>query len=398
VRSRWRRAKPAQPTATLPHRSAPTDGACLMLGTAASIGGMERIMVTLAGALERQGHTVDLLFPAGADSDEFLSWARASKCRSVDVDPGLLDAASPHNLRSVIALGRVVRRGSHRVINIHYGDNFISLKDMLAIRAFRPFCRLVVTVHHPTEWSQTSVRKRVMSILAGSLAARVITVSEATADVVRKTPVRRSKVVRIPNGIDITDGMDDRRSARRELDLDDDDVAIVSVARLVPHKGLAELVDAVTELAEPRTVLLIVGDGPERANIADRAARSADTRIRMLGRVADVGRVMAGADLFALPSQLEGFGLVYLEAANHCLPSIAGAAGGAAEVIVDQRTGLLVQPGDVAGLVEALRQLCADPAQRRRMGAAAYRRLRAEFTSELMAARTASVFWPRSRR
>src|SRR5690606_35735639 len=89
-------------------------------------------------------------------------------------------------------------------------------------------------------------------------------------------------------------------------------------------------------------------------------------------------------DVFALPSDLEGFGLVYLEAALQGVPSVGSASGGAADAIEDGRTGLLVPPGDIPALTIALRRLLADDDLRWDMGMRARDRVRDRFTASAM--------------
>jgi phosphatidylinositol alpha-1,6-mannosyltransferase len=88
-----------------------------------------------------------------------------------------------------------------------------------------------------------------------------------------------------------------------------------------------------------------------------------------------------------LPNDMEGFGLVFLEA-NACgKPAIGGRSGGAAEAIVQGKTGFLVEPDDLPGLVQALRKLLGDPALRSEMGLAGRRRAVEEFSNRGQAAK-----------
>jgi glycosyltransferase involved in cell wall biosynthesis len=110
--------------------------------------------------------------------------------------------------------------------------------------------------------------------------------------------------------------------------------------------------------------------------------------------VPDTADLYAASDLFALPSYLEGFGLVYVEAAFHGVPSIGADMGGTREAILDGETGLLVPPGDRAALAGAIQRLRDDAVLRRRFGAAARARARARFAPARMADEYAAVFWP----
>src|SRR5262249_34710543 len=103
--------------------------------------------------------------------------------------------------------------------------------------------------------------------------------------------------------------------------------------------------------------------------------------LRVLG-VLDEGQkrdFFAGLDVFALPSRVESFGLVFLEAWANGLPNVAYRAGGAAEVIRDGVDGLLVRCGEVGALAEALARLVRDGTPRRRFGEAGRERVGREF-------------------
>jgi phosphatidyl-myo-inositol dimannoside synthase len=120
--------------------------------------------------------------------------------------------------------------------------------------------------------------------------------------------------------------------------------------------------------------------GHSKENYEERlraAARGAGFPVHFVGTVADdeLDRLYARADIFAMTSvdhrhSLEGFGLVYLEAAAHGLPVVAHRIGGVPEAVIDGQTGLLVPPGDRAALTAAFSRLIANPDLRRQMGAA----------------------------
>ncbi len=157
---------------------------------------------------------------------------------------------------------------------------------------------------------------------------------------------------------------------------------MLTVARLNPRKGQLQVINALKSLpAAQRASLeywLVGAHGKENYDrILNAAAASADFPVRFLGDVADekLGEIYAQADIFAMTSMphghsVEGFGLVYLEAGAHGLPIVAHAIGGVPEAVLDGETGLLVRPGDGAGLTRAFARLLDDPALRRQMGEA----------------------------
>ncbi len=169
-----------------------------------------------------------------------------------------------------------------------------------------------------------------------------------------------SKISVIPSAVDIAEPNEAKGTGvRRQIGVREDEVLVTCVARLVERKGHDDLVRAGAGLR-----LLFVGDGPYRRRLEGRGAILAGWR-------EDIPEVLAASDLVALPSRFgEGCPNAVLEAMAAGKPVVATRAGGTPEVVVDGETGLLVTPGDVAGLGEALGRLAADPALRRRMGAA----------------------------
>jgi phosphatidylinositol alpha-1,6-mannosyltransferase len=164
------------------------------------------------------------------------------------------------------------------------------------------------------------------------------------------------------------------------------------VSRLVARKGQDALVRALPALraAVPGTRLLLVGDGPDR----DRLRRLA-TACGVAGEVVFTGAVPAGelpahhavADVFALPCRtrgggldVEGLGIVSLEAAASGLPVVVGDSGGAPEAVRDGRTGRVVDGRDPAALTAALAALLADPDAAATMGAAGREWMRTAWT------------------
>jgi glycosyltransferase involved in cell wall biosynthesis len=358
---------------------------CLILSTADNIGGMERVICSLARQLVAAHWPIRVVFPQTPKAQPLLEWCRAQHVPA-EVSSALVDAAAPHSLRTTLALNSFVRHLAPQTINIHYGDNFISLKDVLAIRlAGRHRC--VVTVHHPTSWTRSNERKRLLTRLAAQFAHRVIAVSHATRDILLEAGVPPHKVEVIYSGLAAPGQIPCRADARARLALSPDDFVIGTLARLEPHKGIHDLIEATARTHDPqgKLCLLVGGDGPERERLEQLAKTRLPGRVRFLGRIPSTQDLYSAADIFVLPSYLEGFGLVYVEAAFHGVPSIGTTVGGVPEAIRDGETGLLIAPGNVNELATAIARLQTDPALRMRLGQTARQRAMSEFRDTTMA-------------
>ncbi|MFC5067618.1 glycosyltransferase family 4 protein [Flaviflagellibacter deserti] len=162
-------------------------------------------------------------------------------------------------------------------------------------------------------------------------------------------------------------------------------------AKLSSYRILAEAL----RLAAGRAWTLdIVGDGPVRADVEWSFAEFGG-RVRFHGTLADradLGQVYRAADLFVWPAVDEAFGAVFLEAAAHGVPSVAGAYGGVPDVVMDGETGLLTAPGDVEAFGRAIIRLIDDAALRESLGKAAARFVGEERTIQAAADTVARHF------
>lgn len=168
---------------------------------------------------------------------------------------------------------------------------------------------------------------------------------------------------------------------------------VISVARLVPWKGLDGLIEAVADVRRTGTSLslVIVGDGPERERLEELARTRLGTDYVLTGALPppEVRATLAAADIFALNSTYEGLSHVLIEALASGLPIVATRAGGNPEVVNDD-SGVLISVGDTAALAKALQGLSTDAARRERLGSAASERA-TDFSVPVMLERTKQV-------
>jgi glycosyltransferase involved in cell wall biosynthesis len=186
------------------------------------------------------------------------------------------------------------------------------------------------------------------------------------------------RVTVVPCGVDLTrfrpEGPAAARSAGRSR--------VLVVSRLVPRKGIDDVVRSLALLPESE---LVVAGGSDAADGADPEAgrlraiaqeAGVGHRVLLLGPVAraDVPALMRSADVVCCTPWYEPFGMVALEAMATGIPVVATAVGGLVDTVVHGRTGLHVRPRDPAGIAAAVGQLLTDPERRRGMGAAAVER------------------------
>ena len=169
---------------------------------------------------------------------------------------------------------------------------------------------------------------------------------------------------------------------------------LVMVARFEPQKDHGTLLRALALVGRDADWRLsLVGDGPLRAAIEALAIDlGLAHRVRFVGALTDVAPTLAAAQLFVLATRWEGFPRSILEAMRAGLPVIASRVGGVHEAVEDGVSGLLTEPGDVAGMAAALRRMLERPVLRATMGAEGRTRYLAEFTFDRMAATMLDVY------
>ena len=212
----------------------------------------------------------------------------------------------------------------------------------------------------------------------------------------------------LPSGVD-TDLFRPDDAAREEIRERHglgDRPTVVCVSRLMPRKGQDVLIHAMPELRKrvPDVALLIVGGGPYRKSLARLvAALGLEGDVVLTGSVPwqELPAHYAAGDVFAMPARtrgkgldVEGLGLVYLEAAATGLPVVAGNSGGAPETVLDEMTGHVVDGRDAGQLVETLAPLLNDPGRAKKMGAAGRAWVSEHWQWDLLAQRLTRLLTP----
>ena len=217
---------------------------------------------------------------------------------------------------------------------------------------------------------------------------RVLCCSRFIADCARRTPVDAAKLAVVPNGVPLPN---ERPFVERQP------VRLAIVGRIVGQKQHGVLLEACALLQQrlPGAFRLdIVGtrEGPFAAELDSRiAALGLGEIVRWTGFLADRDQLYGDLDILVAPAIHEPFGLTVPEAGSYGLPAVAARSGAFPELIEEERTGLLFEPGDASGLAHALERLVGDAALRRRLGEAARAHVGARFTIDNMTERFLSA-------
>ena len=345
------------------------------------IGGSERHLLTLLPALAARGLEVSFVGlddPAG-DLDPFYAELEGAEIRFVRVPcPRDLDPALP------VRLARAARSLRPDLLHTH-------LVHADVYGALVPGVPLVSTKHNPDPFRAGAFRY-VERVLARR-ARRVIAISEALRSfTVERVGVPASKVEVVHYGLD---ELPRPWAENPPLPPTEGTRVLLCVARLAEQKGVDVAIRALPAIRSehPDTVLLVLGEGTERARL-ERLAESlgVDEAVLLPGRVGDVAAFYRRAELLVHPVRWEGFGLALLEAMLAARPVVASSVASAPEIVEEARTGLLVPPDDPATLAAAVSSLLADRERAGAYGQAGLERARAEFSVARMAKRTAEAY------
>lgn len=321
-------------------------------------GGAEHLLVTLLPALAREGiePMVGVLHGPFDLEDELNS-------RGIDVIR--LPVANRWNVPAAATNLRMACR-EHDIALVHAHLYFPSIYASYA--AWRGGAPMVETFHNlayaganAKSW-KLALRRHLRAMLLKRGGSRFFGVSGAVAQHY-STALGLERVDVLPNVIDLDriDGISTPTARKGER------LRIAVPGRLVKEKGHADLIDAIARADLPPVELVFIGGGPMEVELAGKAAaKGIDLHVTGAVPHSDFLQHIDAADLIAIPSRHEGFGIAAAEAMALGKPVIATRAGGLPEVVAD--AGVLVETGDVAALASALEDLCRDGDLRRALG------------------------------
>jgi len=337
------------------------------------VGGLENGLVNLVAALPELTHAVVSMGPLGAFARRLPR----------DVELSSLDkpAGAPMRL-AMFRLLRVLRRLQPDLV---HSRNWGAIEAVPAARLAG--VRAVVHSEHGRELSDPeglNARRNRFRRLLAPLMDRVVTVSaDLSAWLQQTVRLPAGKLLVIPNGVDTQRFSPARRFAGRQaLRAADQTMVIGTVGRLNGIKDYPTLLTAFADIARraPHVTLVFIGDGPQRAALEALAASLAiHERVHFLGERRDVPELIAGLDVFVLPSIAEGMSNTLLEAMAAGRPVVATGVGGNPEVVEDGVTGTIIPIRHPAALTKAIDGYLWDSGLRTAHGEAARRRAVTEF-------------------
>jgi glycosyltransferase involved in cell wall biosynthesis len=341
------------------------------------VGGQERVALDLAAGQVARGHRVSVVSlappPDGPLAAEFAAAGveTITIAKGRGVDPTL-----------VPKLARAFRARGAEIVHTHNPQPMIYGAPAARLAG----ARAIHSKHgkNPATRAQWLLRRAAAQCVHRFVAVSDTTAAQARAR--REAPLDRIMV--IPNGIRLERFHRDlgtRSEVRSELGIPQDAWVIATVGRIDDNKNQPLLVRAAAPLLGADVHLVVVGDGPARAELdaSVRALGASAQFVHLLGRRMDVARLFSGFDVFALSSISEGLPLVIPEAMASELPIIATSVGGLPDIIEDGITGLLCRV-DESELRSRLESLTSDRRRARELGAAARVASLSKFSADRM--------------
>jgi glycosyltransferase involved in cell wall biosynthesis len=353
--------------------------------------GAQHVLLSQARWFHEKGHTVQAVF--FYDKQGLAkTWQAASPFPVLSLEGRKLQADPFSNvfrfLAGLFKLYRLFRSGPNVAITFTPQSNLLGL----------PLAWLAgVPVRIGTYHGQIAGLSNSISWLHGRLSnSRICSVMVCVSPQLKEHAIKRERVhpnrlVVIENGVVVEDrkaNRDERRAQlRNELGVSGEEFLVMAVGRLSVEKGHTFLLDAFSRMVprHPNARLTLVGDGQLRASLETQAeSLGVSEKIMFLGSRENVPELLMCADVYVQPSLSEGLSLALLEALAVGLPVVATQISGFTSVVEEEKTALLVQPGNAGSLAHALERLILDEGLRDRIARAGNQLVKTRYSAEAM--------------
>ena len=349
-------------------------------------GGQEIRTLMDAERAARAGHRVTILAKRGA---ALLARARAAGLSVAELPPG-----SPWAPSKVMAVARLIRARGVDVVHTHSSSD-----SWTAGLAARLTGRILVRTRHISAPMSHRVLGREVIKPVYLLPQAIICTSGAIRDALAGLGVSERRLHVLPSGVDLSRfrPREDAAALRAGLGLVGAPV-ITMLAMLRVEKGADVLLDAAARLLKdwPQALFVLAGGGdePDIAALKRQAERlGVAASVRFLGHREDVPEILAASDVCVLPSSgNEGVPQAVIQYLAMARPVVATNVGGIPEAVEQGKCGLLVRPGDIDGLADAIAWLLRHPDEARRMGEAGQRVALERFDADRVAERVLAIY------
>lgn len=348
-------------------------------------GGIQNYMYELASALHDLGHNVSVVCDAPATSgQEEFDTGQPFPVKRIN---------GPKLIRRYRKAKWISKYLSTNMETILVCDSWKSLELLNTAKFSKLSC---ICIAHGMEFpDQTSQKKKARITKTLSQAHLILANSQFTADRVEPYTANTSLTHILHPGV-----TPPPKPTKEDLPTINDLIAqhspiLLTVGRLEPRKGQDKIIEVLPQLLteHPQLLYLVAGSGPLQETLATRAQElGVSANVKFCGRVSDGERsaLLQKADIFAMPCRavgdsVEGFGIVYIEAAMLGLPSLAGRTGGAGDAVIDGHTGMLCDGDSENDVCLSIKKMLNDRQALKAMGQHAQHRAQTELQWEQVA-------------
>ena len=359
-------------------------------------GGGERVFVQLAAGLRDRYQVFVASMPGGRFEQQVkelgIKFYPVSMSRQLSLKP-------------ICQIKEIVR--DNKIELMHSQGARADFFARLAAKMLKPKVKVVNTTAVTVESYDVGALRKVAYLFFDRFSERYVDHFIVVSEALRRTLINThkilpDKVINIYNGIELNEyrpngkGVGSQKSeVRREFGLTKNIPVIGAIGRMVWPKGFEYLIRSIHEIAKnyPKVKVLLVGDGSLKRNLEGLTERlDLKDRIFFTGFRSDIKNILSAVDLLVVPSLLEGFPMITLEAMAMAKPIVAANIDGITEQITDGVDGILVPPKDPADLAKAVIRVLNDKELARTMGLAARKKVEQEFSLERMVSETEKVY------
>ncbi len=304
-----------------------------------------------------------------------------------------LNKKSGLDLGAFIKLFKLIKTGNFQIVNTHLWTADV----MGRVAAFMAKTPVVISTAQNVDVWKTWWHRLIDKILSFKT-DRLIAVSEAVKKYYhQKVGIPSEKIIYIPNAVEVEkySRTVDVKYLYNEFDLKEQDFILACIGRLTHQKGQAYLLEALhfLRVKYPNLRVLFVGDGEDREKLESMVKQlEIMDLVRFVGYRNDINQILKFSHSLILPSLFEGLPLCVLEAMAAAKPIIATNIGGVDELLVDNESGIIVEPQDPGALTKAIEKLMLLPDQGQQMGLRAQKVVIDKFSIELAARETVELF------
>ena len=354
-------------------------------------GGGERVFSQIINGLNSDRYRI---FLVSSSDEQFIDEIHNPQVRHYAID-----FSKRFNPVSVFKIAKIIK---NERIEITHGQGVRAEFHARIAKRIAGSSFYVSTIAMPVEgFDIGSIRKkayRFLDYFSEKYVDRFIVVSDTLRELlIQKRKIPANTVIRIFNGIELDSFIPDleHSSFKDQQEISKDTFLIGAIGRLVWQKGFEYLIHAVGDIAEynQNIKLLVVGEGPERHHLIRLVEQlNINECVIFIEFQRDVKRILSTIDVLVVPSLLEGFPMIILEAMAMSKPIIATQIDGITEQLVDGKSGILVPPEDADALKTAIQRLMENDRLRNRLGKNARNRVEKDFSIEKMIDETTNVY------